>query len=161
MPRTTNVHISTTTKWKSCQKISTFIYTGWCQNTILCLIPRTTVTSLIASKNTRCKMHPLCVNLGVPFWMREKTHKLCAWWQASSSGIRADVMAVLEVRQSIDHGVGCKKKGWLPQLNLYRFPYKLLLARLSIRWQSLTTQRLTYLRIWYILFTYDLISSTA
>ena len=68
---------------------------------ILCLIPRTTVTSLIASKNTRCKMHPLCVNVGVPFWTREKTHMLHARWQASSSGIRADVTVVLVVRQSI------------------------------------------------------------
>ena len=40
---------------------------------ILCLIPRMTVTSLIASKNTRCKTHPSCVNLCVPFWTREKT----------------------------------------------------------------------------------------
>ena len=35
--------------------------------TILCLIQRTTVTSLIAPKDTRCNTHPLCVNLGVPF----------------------------------------------------------------------------------------------
>ena len=35
--------------------------------TILCLITRTTVMSLSASKNTCCKMHPLCVNHGVPF----------------------------------------------------------------------------------------------
>ena len=69
---------------------------------ILCLIPRTTVTSLIASKNTRCKTHPLCVNLGVPFWTRKKTHKLHTRWQASSSGTRADVTVVLEVRQSIE-----------------------------------------------------------
>ena len=34
---------------------------------ILCLIPRTTVTSLSAPKNTRCKMHPLCVNPGFRF----------------------------------------------------------------------------------------------
>ena len=34
---------------------------------ILCLIPRTTVTSLITPKDTRCKTHPLCVNPGVPF----------------------------------------------------------------------------------------------
>ena len=52
---------------------------------IVCLIPRQTVTSLIASKNTRCKAHPLCVNLDVPFWTREKTHKLRTRWQASSS----------------------------------------------------------------------------
>ena len=51
---------------------------------ILCLIPRTTVTSLMASKNTCCT--------------REKIHKLRVRWQASSSGRRA----VLEVRQSID-----------------------------------------------------------
>ena len=41
--------------------------------TILCLILRTTVTSLSASKNTRCKTHPLCVNPGVPFWTWENT----------------------------------------------------------------------------------------
>ena len=45
---------------------------------LLCLIPRTTVMSLIALKDTRCKTHPLCVNPGVPFWTREKTHKLRA-----------------------------------------------------------------------------------
>ena len=68
---------------------------------ILCLIPRTTVTSLSAPKDTRCKTHPLCVNPGVPVWTREKTHKFRARWQACSSGIRADVTVVLEVRQSI------------------------------------------------------------
>ena len=51
----------------------------------LCLIPRTTVTSLIASKNTRCKTHLLCVNLGVPFWTREKTHKLRERWSTRLS----------------------------------------------------------------------------
>ena len=40
------------------------------------------------------------LNPGVPFWTREKTHKLRARWQASSSRIRADVTVVLEVRQS-------------------------------------------------------------
>ena len=65
---------------------------------ILCLIPRTTVTSLSTSKETRCKT----VIPGVPFWTREKTHKLRARWQASSSGICADVTVVLDVRQSID-----------------------------------------------------------
>ena len=64
---------------------------------ILCLIPRMTVTSLIASKNTRCKTHPLCVNLGVPFWTREKTHKLRTRWQVCSCGIRADVTVVLNI----------------------------------------------------------------
>ena len=54
-----------------------------------------------APKDTRCNTHPLCVNPGVPFWTREKTCKLRARWQASSSGIRADVTVVLEVRQSI------------------------------------------------------------
>ena len=34
---------------------------------MLCLIPRTTVTSLSAPKDTLCKTHPLCVNPGVPF----------------------------------------------------------------------------------------------
>ena len=34
---------------------------------ILCLIMRTTVTSLSTPNDTRCKTHPLCVNLGVPF----------------------------------------------------------------------------------------------
>ena len=69
-------------------------------STILCLL-RTTVTSLSTPKDTRCKTHPLCVNPGVPFWTREKTHKFCARWQASSSGLPADVTVVLEVRQSI------------------------------------------------------------
>ena len=50
-----------------------------------------------------CKTHPLCVNLSVPFWTCEKTHKLHARWQACSSGVRADVTVVLEVRQSIEH----------------------------------------------------------
>ena len=50
--------------------------------TILCLIPRTTVTSLSAFKDTRYKTHPLCVNSGVPFWTREKTHKFRARWPA-------------------------------------------------------------------------------
>ena len=45
--------------------------------TILCLIPRTTVTLLNAHKDTCCKTHPLCVNHGVPFWTCEKTHN-CA-----------------------------------------------------------------------------------
>ena len=35
--------------------------------TILCLVPRMTVTSLSAPKDTRCKTHPVCVNPGVPF----------------------------------------------------------------------------------------------
>ena len=71
---------------------------------ILCLTPRTTVKSLIASKNTGCKTHPLCINLGVPFWTRKKTHKFRTRWQASSSGICDDVTVVLEVRQSIGTG---------------------------------------------------------
>ena len=33
---------------------------------ILCLIPRTTVTSLSEPKDTRCKTYPLCINPGVP-----------------------------------------------------------------------------------------------
>ena len=74
---------------------------SWSPTCILCLIMKTTVTSLSAPKDTRCKTHPLCVNLGVPFWTREKTHKLHTWWQASSSGIHADVTVVLEVRLSI------------------------------------------------------------
>ena len=67
----------------------------------LCLIPRTTVTSLIAPKDTRCKTHPYCINHGVPLWTRETTHKLRARWQASLSGIRADVTVVLGTRHSI------------------------------------------------------------
>ena len=35
--------------------------------TILYLIPRTTVTSLSAPKDTRCKTHPLYINPGVSF----------------------------------------------------------------------------------------------
>ena len=83
--------------------LSLFCYISYMQNvSILCLIPRTTVTSLSAPKDTRCcKTHPLCVNPGVPFWTCEKTHKLRVRWQASSSGIRADVTVVLEVRQSL------------------------------------------------------------
>ena len=34
---------------------------------IRCLVPRTTVTSLSAFKDTRYKTHPVCVNPGVPF----------------------------------------------------------------------------------------------
>ena len=69
---------------------------------ILCLIPRPTVTSPSASKNTSCKTHPLCVNPRCSFlnvW--ENTQVARARWQASASGIRADVTVVLEVRQSI------------------------------------------------------------
>ena len=47
-------------------------------------------TSLSAPKTQH-----LCVNLGVPFWTCEKTHSLRARWQASLSGIRADVTVVL------------------------------------------------------------------
>ena len=35
--------------------------------TILCLVRRTTVTSLSVPKDRRCKTHPLCVNPGVSF----------------------------------------------------------------------------------------------
>ena len=42
--------------------------------TILCLIPRSTMTSLSAPKDTHCKAHTLYVNPGVPFRTREKTH---------------------------------------------------------------------------------------
>ena len=51
---------------------------------ILCLIPRTTMTSLSAHKDTRC---------------RTQTHKMSAWSHASSSRIRADVMVDLEYRR--------------------------------------------------------------
>ena len=34
---------------------------------ILCLILRTTVTSLSAFKDIRYKTHPLCINPGIPF----------------------------------------------------------------------------------------------
>ena len=81
-----------------------------CTLPILCLIPRTTVTSLSTPKDTRCKPHPLCVNPGVPFWTREKTHKLRSRWQAFSSWIRADVTVVLEVRQSIVSHCRCAGK---------------------------------------------------
>ena len=47
--------------------------------------------------------------LGVPFWTREKTHRLRARWQAPSSGRRADVTIVLEVRQSIVTFLFCVK----------------------------------------------------
>ena len=93
--------------WVSCFGWVSFlslleIVTGWCLlETILCLIPRTIVTSLSASKDTRYKTHSLCAIPGVPFWMCQETHKFRARWQASSSVIRADVTVVLEVRQSI------------------------------------------------------------
>ena len=67
----------------------------------LSLIPRTTVTSLSAPKDTRCKTHPLSVNPGVPFWTREKLHKLYAWWHPSSSEYTRNITVVLDVRQSI------------------------------------------------------------
>ena len=70
-------------------------------NTILCPIPRMTVTSLSVPKDTRCRTHHLCVNPGVPFWTREKKHKLRARWQVSSSGIRADVTVILDLRHSL------------------------------------------------------------
>ena len=58
------------------------------------LIQRTTVTSLSAPKDTRCKIHPLCINPGVPFWT-------CAIIITSSSEIHADVTFILEYIQSI------------------------------------------------------------
>ena len=77
-------------------------YFSWHQIlAILCLILRTTVTSLSAHRDTRGKTHALCVDPGVPFWTRETTHKLRTRWQASSSGIRADITVVLKVKQSI------------------------------------------------------------
>ena len=81
---------------------------------ILCLIQRKTVTSLSAPKDTRCKTYPLSVNPGAPFWTRETKHKLRARWQASLSGIRADVTVVLRVRQSI-----IWFKTWLSSLSLF------------------------------------------
>ena len=72
-----------------------FSHSAWGKkNPILWLIPRTTVTSLSSPKDTRCKTHHICVNAGVPFWTRDKTHKLRARWKASLSGIRADVTVV-------------------------------------------------------------------
>ena len=43
---------------------------------ILCLILRTTVTSLSVSKDIRCKKHPSWANPEILFWTREKTHVL-------------------------------------------------------------------------------------
>ena len=62
-----------------------------------CLIPRTTVTSLSAPRDKRCKTHPLCVHPGVPFERRRKTSVFVR------SRIHADVTVVLKVRQSINH----------------------------------------------------------
>ena len=45
---------------------------------ILCLIPRTSVTSLIMSMNTRCKTHPLCVNLCSKFLFERMRKHTCA-----------------------------------------------------------------------------------
>ena len=45
--------------------------------TILCLIPKTTVTSLMSAPNyLRCKTHPVCLNLWIIFWTCEKRHML-------------------------------------------------------------------------------------
>ena len=41
---------------------------------ILCLISRTTVTPLSASKDKRGKTHPLCINPVIPLGTCEKTH---------------------------------------------------------------------------------------
>ena len=82
------------------------------ENPILCLIPRTTVMSLSAPKNTRCKTHPFNMHQSrCSFFERVRKHTSCArddkrLLQASSSGIRADVTVVLEVRQSIESRIG-------------------------------------------------------
>ena len=68
-----------------CEMVSFLLWEVWCRCSILCLIPRTTVTSLSVPKDTRCKTHPLRVNSGVPFWTCEKSHKLRARWQACRS----------------------------------------------------------------------------
>ena len=52
---------------------SVCIVYGKAPHYILCLISRTTVTSLRASNDKRCKTHYLCVNPGIPFWTLEKT----------------------------------------------------------------------------------------
>ena len=68
------------TKWKGIKTTSTqYLLSECCQRvTILCFIPRTTVTSLGAPKEIRCKTHPLGVNPGILFWTREITHMLRA-----------------------------------------------------------------------------------
>ena len=60
---------------------------------ILGLIPGTTVTSLSAPKDTRCKTHSIPVFL---FECVRKKSTSCA-----RAGIHADVTVVLEVRRSI------------------------------------------------------------
>ena len=56
---------SSVVKWVYCRKGSL---------TILCLIPRTIVTSRGAPKEIRRKTHHLCINPGIRFWTCEITH---------------------------------------------------------------------------------------
>ena len=42
-----------------------------CPLVLLCLISRTTVTSLTASKDKRCQTQHLCASPGIPFWTCE------------------------------------------------------------------------------------------
>ena len=87
------------------------------------------VTEHAQGYTLQCKMHPLCVNPGVPFWNREKTHKLRARWQASSSRIRADVTVVLEVRQSIAINMdGLKNSAWCYFLLRFYFERSIILG---------------------------------
>ena len=53
---------------------------------ILCLIPRTTVTSLSAPKEKCCKMHPLSVNTGILFYTCEITIWNTRWCHGRSHG---------------------------------------------------------------------------
>ena len=88
--------------------------------TILCLIPRTTVMSLSAPKDTRCETHP--------FMRQSRCSFLNAWENTQVAPGRDDkrlppeyalmsLTVVLEVRQSID----CVVKG-KTSISLNLFP---------------------------------------
>ena len=75
-----------------------------------CLIGRTTLTSASAPNDKHDKTCYLCVNPGISFWNTQEAHEhntlyvpcTTSLFNSSSSGIRADVIVVLEERQSIE-----------------------------------------------------------
>ena len=76
-------------------------------DTILCLIPRTTVTSLSAPKDThaaRCILYHVYASIPVFLFERVRKHTSCARYDKRLPPEYAhDVTVVLEVRQSIEH----------------------------------------------------------
>ena len=74
---------------------------------ILCLISRTTVTSLGASKDKRCKTHHLCVKTQDSF-LNTYVRKHRSYARDNN----ADIIVILEMRQSIDHSYLLHRDSW-------------------------------------------------